>query len=159
MTASDSGNGSTEIDSAIAEYMMLVDRGERVECEEFIAAHPRIAGELRSYFANAGLFQEVLGNGMAETLTHCLTKPTPQPYDPIRSLGDYELLGEIARGGMGVVYRAPQRSLNRTMAVKMILPGRLISPADVVRFRREAEAAAGLRHPKSVAILPYEVRD
>jgi WD40 repeat protein/serine/threonine protein kinase len=83
------------------------------------------------------------------------TRPAASEGDHVRYFGEYELLSEIARGGMGVIFKARQVSLNRIVALKMILSGNLAGSEEISRFRIEAEAAAKLEHWGIVPI--YEI--
>ena len=151
--------------AALAEYLAAADAGTPPEREAWLAQYPELAGELRDFFAAhdevdrvASPLRELLSTtefaADENVSTIALTSAGHLP-PPIKTFGDYEIIDEIARGGMGVVYKARQVSLNRLVAVKMILSGQLASDDDVRRFRAEAEAAANLRHPNIVAI--YEV--
>jgi WD40 repeat protein len=144
--------------------MQRVDRGEAVDREQFLARHSEWAEELRSYFAGSDEVERVgrRAEGEKGELPPMCALPEPDRVGeaPIaqaktRRVGDYQLLEQIGQGGMGVIYKARQQSLQRLVAIKMIRPDRLSSPADVLRFHSEAEAVASLDHPNIVPI--YDV--
>src|SRR5438132_11654813 len=118
-------NPEADLDEIIALYLRTAQAGAAPKQEEMLARHPAFAKELSEFFANQERFQRV-----AEPVRAALTGMPPLGTK-LRYFGDYELQEPIARGGMGVVYKARQVSLDRVVALKMILSGQLASPVAV----------------------------
>ena len=147
---SNSAESSTPVDELLVEYYRARERGEVQGPSEFIALHPQHADGLRAHLeGERGLLRRI-----SSFSSLGVERPAgPKPLLAPRTFGKYDLVSEIARGGMGVVYRAREHELGRVVALKVIAAGPQASPDEVRRFRHEAEAAAALAHPNIVSIL------
>lgn len=126
------------LESVMADYIELMEQGNAPPPETYLKAFPQHSAELRTFFQNH----------------HWLDDSAPLQTTSLvgTTIGPYKIEAEIARGGMGVVYRARQKGLERPVALKLITSGVLAGDEERRRFRVEAEAAARLQHPGIIAI-------
>lgn len=149
-------------DPRLAELLeRLMQQRRQGQAPDFAAIarqYPDLADELADLWSIAQL-ADGLAQPKPDRGTASYRSATPPPAELLPSLprtfADFEILGELGRGGMGIVYKARQLSLNRTVALKVMLRGDFATDAERARFRAEAEAAAQLKHPNIVQI--YEV--
>src|ERR1043165_8412162 len=122
-----------QVQAVLHAYLQAVDAGQTPDHEELLRQHPELAAQLRAFFADQQKMDQLAqslhrGHALEGTSTLPPSDAGAAEARPhIRYFGDYELQEEIARGGMGVVFKAKQVSLNRPVALKMILQGALAS--------------------------------
>jgi WD40 repeat protein len=146
---------------ALEEYLAAAEAGNAPPREEFLARHPDLAADLDACLAALRLLGRAAGEALAAKTAPAEVNGTVSPgaAGPLGTLGDYELLEELGEGGMGRVYKARQRSLDRMVALKVIRAGAPATEAERLRFRTEAEAAARLDHPNIVPVYEVGVHD
>lgn len=144
-------------DERLAAVLDQLSRQPAPDIEATAEAHPDLALELRQLWAAAQMADAIARTTLARDGSRDSVTPPAHAIPP--SFGDFEIISELGRGGMGVVWRARQISLNRPVALKMVLRGNLASEADRARFRGEAAAAARLAHPNIVTVHEVGERD
>ncbi len=139
------------VDEIFAAWRAAWDRGERIEPRRVVAEHPDVAEALALRFEVLSLLDRVVGEALAGSPLEGAS-PGGAPPAEGRVLGDYRLLREVGRGGMGVVYEAEQVSMRRRVALKVLYPTVTQSPRAIERFRREAQATGRLHHTNIVSV-------
>ena len=129
------------------EYLRAVESNDDYDVEKVIAENPDLAEPLREYLSSLQWLQDGMGDLQPSTPATGIPAGTPP-----RELGDYRLIREVGRGGMGVVYEANQLSLNRKVALKVLPFAAVLDHKQIIRFQNEARAAAQLHHPNIVPV-------
>jgi serine/threonine-protein kinase len=134
------------LEDAVLAYLKAADGGQAPDPQALFAQHPEFTEELTAFLDDQDRLDHLLAP------LRGAVRASPGEEAELRSFGDYEVLQQIGRGGMGVVYQARQVSLNRIVALKMIGTQRLPSAALRARFQIEAQAGAQLHHPNIVRV-------
>jgi WD40 repeat protein/serine/threonine protein kinase len=135
------------------EFMERFRRGDRPALSEYTDRYPEYAGDIRDLFS-ALVMMEDLAPGNAPAVAPGATAVLPAPAaPPLEQLGDFRIIREVGRGGMGIVYEAEQVSLGRHVALKVLPPQKFQDPRQKRRFEREAKAAARLHHTNIVPVF------
>jgi len=140
------------VEALAEEFLERKRRGEHPTLREYLDRYPDLAAEIRELFP-ALLMMEDLGKDSGGTTGSLAGDGAMAVATRLQKLGDYRILREIGRGGMGVVYEAEQESLGRRVALKVLSASALIDPHHVRRFEREARAAARLHHTNIVPVF------
>jgi eukaryotic-like serine/threonine-protein kinase len=133
------------------EFLERYRRGERPTVTEYVGKHPDLSGEIREVFPALLAIEEIGPHPAALGSPHH-SSARGNDSMPAR-LGDFRIVGEIGRGGMGVVYEAVQESLGRQVALKVLPLDALADPVALKRFRREARSVAALHHSNIVPVF------
>ena len=136
----------SQVADVIDEITDRINRGEDLDVEAYVDRYPSIAAIVRRVYETLRLLREPAAGNLAHEPSSGLST------EAIGTLGDFRIIREIGRGGMGVVYEAEQISLPRRMAIKVLPFAAVFSKTHLQRFKNEALAAASLDHPGIVAI-------
>jgi serine/threonine-protein kinase len=135
----------------VAEWRERMLRGERVDLGDYTARYPAAADELRELYPAVVMIEDLKGE--AGDLTGSVAAGTFLAGGaPLERLGDYRILREVGRGGMGIVYEAEQESLGRRVALKVLPAQSILDAHQRKRFQREAKAAAHMHHTNIVPV-------
>lgn len=140
------------IEQLAEEFAERYRRGERPTVEEYAVAHPELASEIRDLFPTLAMMEE-LAPSDASSEPEASARGSSIVVKPLDRIGDFRILREIGRGGMGVVYEAEQESLGRRVALKVLPLHSASDPKLLARFRRESRAAGQLHHTNIVPIF------
>jgi eukaryotic-like serine/threonine-protein kinase len=142
-----------ELAAILEGYLADLERGVAPDEHALLAAHPDLADELRPYFNDLRLLHGATHHIREEKVTVEVASNQATETEPARQIGEYKILREIGRGGMGIVYEAHQISLNRQVALKVLPFAAVLDQRQIARFRNEAQAAAQLHHPHIVPVF------